>query len=154
MDYMNYIIFDFDGSEVVFIFTESFGHHNIADKLKLINKILGAGVINLTDKGVKCYGESTSLHVSSRHDIDAALINKALGYESEEDLPMIDPELKDKILGTVTDLVSSFLYYDRKEDEDLARGSIESAIKHNVITIDDIINKFSETLRNSLKAEV
>lgn len=55
-----------------------------------------------------------------------------------------------KIENTIEDLVSVFLYYDRKEDEDLPRGAIEKAIKDGLITKEQIIKKFSESLNKGL----
>ena len=55
-----------------------------------------------------------------------------------------------KIENTIEDLVSVFLYYDRKEDEDLLRGAIEKAIKDGLITKEQIIKKFSESLNKGL----
>jgi len=46
------------------------------------------------------------------------------------------------IINTVTDLVSDFLYYDRKEDEELSRGDIEAAIRQGDITLDEIVQVF------------
>ena len=57
---------------------------------------------------------------------------------------------KQAILDTVDDLVSNFLWYGRKEDEDLPRGEIEKAIKSGVISIKDITDKFEEELRELL----
>ena len=54
------------------------------------------------------------------------------------------------ILATVSDLVSDFLYYDRKEDDDLSRGDIEAAIKAGEITAAEIIEKFAKSLRAGL----
>ena len=54
------------------------------------------------------------------------------------------------IEDTVADLVASFLYYDRKEDEDLPRGEIEEALLANEITIDEIIEMFGNELRAKL----
>ena len=54
---------------------------------------------------------------------------------------------KQEILSCITDLVSNFLYYDRKEDEDLGVGDIEKAIENKEITHEEIIAKFSEELQ-------
>ncbi len=54
------------------------------------------------------------------------------------------------VLDTVDDLVSDFLYYDRKEDEDLPRGKIEELIKKGVITKKEIINQFIKSLTEGL----
>jgi len=53
---------------------------------------------------------------------------------------------KDNILNTVDDLVLSFLYYDRKEDESLPRGAIEQAIKNNEVSVDEIAGFFKTKL--------
>lgn len=49
---------------------------------------------------------------------------------------------RQNILDTADDLMGSFLYYDRKEDDDLPRGAIEDAIKNGEIDVDDIIAVF------------
>ena len=53
---------------------------------------------------------------------------------------------RETILCTVEDLVSNFLYYDRKEDDDLRRGEIEEAIAEGVISADEIVAKFRQHL--------
>lgn len=57
-----------------------------------------------------------------------------------------EENLKQTILNVVTDLVSDFLYYDRKEDEDLSVEQLENAISSGVITKDEIVNKFRDCL--------
>lgn len=57
---------------------------------------------------------------------------------------------KQLILDNVEDLVSDFLYYDRKEDEELPRGSVEEAIKLGEISSQEIIDHFSKKLEKSL----
>ena len=54
------------------------------------------------------------------------------------------------IRGTISDLVSCFLYYDRKEDEDLPRGAIEEAIANGEITVDGILREFKQELIKGL----
>ncbi len=53
---------------------------------------------------------------------------------------------KEQILGITGDLVGSFLYYDRKEDEDLPAGAIEAAIAAGEVTADEIADKFRSAL--------
>lgn len=53
---------------------------------------------------------------------------------------------KQLILNVVDTLVSSFLYYDRKEDEDLPRGEIEKCISNGDISIDEIVSFFRDRL--------
>jgi len=55
---------------------------------------------------------------------------------------MMSDELKQIIINTAKDCAAGFLYYDRKEDEDLPRGAIEQAIKDGVITKQEIIDAF------------
>jgi len=59
--------------------------------------------------------------------------------------------MKEIIENTIEDLVSDFLYYDRKEDEELPKGEIEKAIKEGIITKEEIVNKFSKILFKNIK---
>jgi len=59
--------------------------------------------------------------------------------------------MKDLILAAAEDLAVSFIYYDRKEDEDLPRGAIEEAVKKGEITVDEIVSRFEKTLRGQIK---
>jgi hypothetical protein len=54
------------------------------------------------------------------------------------------------IENTIDDLISNFLYYDRKEDEELPVGAIQKAIKEGKITKEQIIKKFTDILNSSL----
>ncbi len=56
--------------------------------------------------------------------------------------------MKDLILNEVEFIVSNFLYYDRKDCENLPVGEIDIAIDNGVVTIDEIVEQF----RSSLKA--
>jgi hypothetical protein len=57
----------------------------------------------------------------------------------------------DAIRTKISDLISDFLYYDRKEDEILPVGEIERVIRAGEITVDDIIAEFARELRSGLK---
>ena len=59
--------------------------------------------------------------------------------------------MKDLILNNVKDLVSNFLYYDRKDDEDLPRGVIQEQIQLGNIIIEEIVDTFREELTKKLK---
>lgn len=54
------------------------------------------------------------------------------------------------IFAAVTDLVSDFLYYDRKEDEDLPRDAIEEALEKGEITVEEILDHFAAELCDGL----
>ena len=60
-------------------------------------------------------------------------------------------ETRRKIIeNTISDLVSDFLYYDRKEDEQLFKGEIEEAVEKGEITVNQIVEKFGEELRKGI----
>lgn len=54
------------------------------------------------------------------------------------------------ILNTVDDLVTNFLYYDRKEDKSLPVDAIKEAISVGEIRIMEIVNHFESNLRKGL----
>jgi len=51
---------------------------------------------------------------------------------------------------TVTDLVTRFLWDDRKDDDELPRGAIEAAIEAGEITVDEIASLFRAQLEERL----
>jgi len=59
---------------------------------------------------------------------------------------MTNEETKEIIFGSVEDLVSNFLYYNRKEDEDLPVGKIEEFIENKTISIDELVERFRQAL--------
>lgn len=61
--------------------------------------------------------------------------------------------MKEIILNEINDLISCFLYYDRKEDEDLPREAIQNAVLNKEITIDEMVEKFKECLTEGLKVK-
>ena len=58
---------------------------------------------------------------------------------------------KQIILDAIEDLVSDFLYYDRKGDEDLSIEQLKKAVTENEITIDEIVVAFKKHLEDSFK---
>lgn len=52
--------------------------------------------------------------------------------------------------NTIDDLISDFLYYDRKEDEDLLVGDIEKWIKEDSKNKDRLIMMFIQKLDENL----
>lgn len=54
--------------------------------------------------------------------------------------------MKQLILGYIEDLVSDFVYYGRKEDEDLSMEQLNEAVKSGEITIDEMVEKFRQGL--------
>lgn len=54
------------------------------------------------------------------------------------------------ILDAIHDLCQDFLYYDRKEDEDLSIEHLKLAVKNSEITIDEMVAEFKKHLENNL----
>jgi hypothetical protein len=52
---------------------------------------------------------------------------------------------------TIEGLIADFLYYGRKEDEDLPRGEIEAAVKAGEITVEEMVDLFAKKLREGLE---
>ena len=61
------------------------------------------------------------------------------------------PDSKNIILSTARDLAGKFLYYDRKEDEDLPVGAIGVALERGEITEKEIVEAFEAALSEGLK---
>jgi hypothetical protein len=54
------------------------------------------------------------------------------------------------IRDTIDDLVSDFLYYDRKEDEDLPRDAVNEAVASGEVTIAELVDWFRDSLTGGL----
>ena len=57
---------------------------------------------------------------------------------------------KEIVVSIIKDTVSDFLYYDRKEDEEMSREDIQRVFDDGLITIDEAVNLFREELINGL----
>jgi hypothetical protein len=57
--------------------------------------------------------------------------------------------MKTLILNTVSDLVSDFVYYDRKKDQELTYHKLHQAIADGTITTDEISYWFKKELEAS-----
>jgi len=64
------------------------------------------------------------------------------------------PDRRQNILDEISDRVSDFLYYRRKEDEELGVGEIEEAIQQGEITVDEIVDHFRAELVTNLPKPV
>jgi hypothetical protein len=53
---------------------------------------------------------------------------------------------RDLILSAAMDCATNFLYYDRKEDEDLGVGEIDMAVRNGELSIADIADAFAKVL--------
>lgn len=61
--------------------------------------------------------------------------------------------MKEKILSTISDLCSDFLFYDRKEDESLSVKQLNRAVKSGEITIDEMVAEFRKHLENTFNGK-
>lgn len=57
--------------------------------------------------------------------------------------------MKQTILNTISDLASDFLYYNRKEDEDLSMEDLKNAVDNGVITVDEMVAEFRKHLEKT-----
>lgn len=57
---------------------------------------------------------------------------------------------KQKILHAVDDLVTSLMYYDRKEDEELPKGAIEEAVENGEVSREELVERFAAGIRRAL----
>lgn len=57
---------------------------------------------------------------------------------------------REGILNTTIDLATDFLYYDRKEDQELPVGSIEESIRAGEVTVAEIVSVFRQTIEGEL----
>jgi hypothetical protein len=57
--------------------------------------------------------------------------------------------MTEEIKNTVTDLVGNFVYYDRKEDEDLSIEDLNKSIGTGETTVKEIVSVFEQALKNT-----
>jgi hypothetical protein len=55
------------------------------------------------------------------------------------------------VLDAVDTMVSRFLYYNRKEDEDLPLGVIERLVREEELTIEEIVDPFQTLLHRGIR---
>lgn len=57
--------------------------------------------------------------------------------------------MKETILIKIQDLVIDFVYYDRKECEDLSRDDLMNSVESGKVTIDEMVAEFRKHLEGS-----
>lgn len=60
-------------------------------------------------------------------------------------------DTKELILATVDDLVADFLYYGRKNDEELSVEQLGSALDSGDVTIVELVDRFRTALTEALQ---
>ncbi len=58
-------------------------------------------------------------------------------------------QIRTTIRLTLSDLVTKFMYYDRKEDEDLSLDDLKHAFETEIVTVEECIEWFAESMRSS-----
>ena len=76
--------------------------------------------------------------------LDQKLHEVLLGKEHER-------TRRELILGTIKDLVSDFMYYERREDEQLPRGAIEEAIGAGEVSPEEMAQAFLIAVKEKIK---
>lgn len=64
-----------------------------------------------------------------------------------------DITARQDILDAISDIVSDFVYYDRKDDDSLSSEELRTAVNRGEITIDEMVNEFRRHLENTFKKE-
>ena len=59
--------------------------------------------------------------------------------------------MKQIILDTIADLCAVFLYYDRKQDENLTIEQLKESVNSGEITIDEMVAEFRKHIENTLR---
>lgn len=59
--------------------------------------------------------------------------------------------MKETILLKIGDLCTDFLFYDRKEDEDLTIEQLNESVKSGEITIEEMVAEFRKNLENTFR---
>ncbi len=60
-------------------------------------------------------------------------------------------DVKQLILNAIEDLCSNFVFYDRKEDEDLSVEKLNKAVEDRIITVDEMVEHFEDCLLNTFE---
>src|SRR5258708_6174104 len=71
--------------------------------------------------------------------------------EAKEYVDNIFMNKKQIALDTVTDLAADFLYYDRKDDDELSREDIKNLLKSKELTKKEIKEHFSKAIDEALE---
>lgn len=56
-------------------------------------------------------------------------------------------KLRERILNSFSDSLTDWLYYDRKEDDELPPQSIEKAVKEGLVTVEELVEKLRECFK-------
>jgi len=60
-------------------------------------------------------------------------------------------DIRQTILNVIEDTVSKFFYYDRKDDEELGVGDLSDAIESGIISVNEIVMAFKDSIENGVE---
>jgi len=63
---------------------------------------------------------------------------------------MTNSDLKSEIISRVKDLAANFMYYDRKEDEEVPVDVLLAAFIDQIITVEEVLDVFKAKLNECL----
>lgn len=72
-----YIVYGAPATPIVF--PETLNHNEVADRFARPSDVVGAGFCYIEDNKYVCYGESYSLKIKSRGELDSKVLNFMLG---------------------------------------------------------------------------
>lgn len=64
---------------------------------------------------------------------------------------MIELDMIELVKNNVCGLVSDFVYYDRKEDEELDRDDIKKVFIEGIVSVDDVVSIFRQGMEDWLE---
>lgn len=54
--------------------------------------------------------------------------------------------IREAVMSAVSDLVTDFVFYDRKESENLSMDDLNEAVEKRWVTVDEMVAKFRKSL--------
>lgn len=80
MNQLKYIIVNSGWGDEVYIFSNTIEHFRMMQRVGASkDQVVSAGFLQTTTAGARCYGNSHSLGIGSRGDVDSKLINEQAG---------------------------------------------------------------------------
>lgn len=58
---------------------------------------------------------------------------------------------RETVFAVIDDMIADLLIHDRRNDEDLPEGEVERLIQNNDLSIDDMVERFRESLEEHLE---
>jgi len=127
---------------------------------KLPDMVGESVTITKQSRGINTAGKSG---IVEEYTAGAFLVNFGDGWQGwytidefalDDETELPPDEIRKVILETATGLVGAFLYYDRKDDEELSLYMVEQAVKDGVITVAEITEAFTTAFKKECQLAV